>query len=159
MGDAPAKARLAANEMASPACSQVGDGMRILGFNRVELLMSTEDLNDAVGKFNDLLGTSFSPPRVTANGDVLTTIDWDNKVELYGPAHPESPLMARITEKGKGAIGPLVWEVDDIDGTREYVVSKGYRIHFEYEEPGIKQIILDPSQFYGYLITFIQRSR
>jgi hypothetical protein len=38
--------------------------MRILGFNRVELLMSTEDLNEAVGKFNDLLGTSFSPPRV-----------------------------------------------------------------------------------------------
>jgi hypothetical protein len=33
---------------------------------------------------------------VTANGDVLTTTDWDDKVELYGPAHPESPLMARI---------------------------------------------------------------
>jgi hypothetical protein len=139
--------------------AHVGDGMRILGFNRVELLMSTEDLNDAVEKFNDLLGTSFSPPRVTANGDVLTTTDWDNKVELYGPAHPQSPLMARITEKGKGAIGPLVWEVDDIDGTHDFVVSKGYRIHFEYEEPGIKQIILDPSQFYGYLITFIQRVR
>jgi hypothetical protein len=39
--------------------AHVGDGMRILGFNRVELLMSTDDLNDAVGRFNDLLGTSF----------------------------------------------------------------------------------------------------
>jgi hypothetical protein len=132
--------------------------MKILGFNRVELLMSTEDLDGAVEKFNDLLGTSFAPPRVTANGDVLTTTDWENKVELYGPAHPESPLTARIGEKGRGAIGPLVWEVDDIDGAREYVISKGYRIHFEYEEPGIKQIILDPDQCYGYLITFIQRS-
>jgi hypothetical protein len=132
--------------------------MKILGFNRVELLMSTEDLDGAVEKFNDLLGTSFAPPRVTANGDVLTTTDWENKVELYGPAHPESTLTARISEKGRGAIGPLVWEVDDIDGAREYVVSKGYRIHFEYEEPGIKQIILDPDQCYGYLITFIQRS-
>jgi hypothetical protein len=136
----------------------VGDGMKILGFNRVELLMSTEDLNDAIQKFNDLLGTSFAPPRVTANGDVLTSTDWENKVELYGPAHPESPLIARITEKGRGAIGPLVWEVDDIDGAREHAVSKGYRIHYEYEEPGIRQIILDPAQFYGYLITFIQRS-
>ena len=42
---------------------------------------------------------------------------------------------------------------------REYVLGKGYRIIFEYEEVGVKQIILDPDQLFGYLITFMQRDR
>jgi hypothetical protein len=37
------------------------------------------------------------------------------------------------------------------------VLAKGYRIHFEYEGAGVRQIILDPDEFFGYLITFMQR--
>jgi hypothetical protein len=88
----------------------------------------------------------------------LTTIDWDNHVELYGPSGPESRIASRTAELGRGAIGPLVWEVASIDEAREYVLDRGHRIHFEYQEDGIKQIILDPDEWYGYLITFIERS-
>jgi hypothetical protein len=133
--------------------------MKILGFNRVELMMSPDDMNQAIEKFNDLLGTSFAPPRVVADGNVLTTTDWTNKIELFGPAHGDSPQAASLAKKGRGGIGPLVWEVDDIDEAREYVLGKGYRIIFEYQEPGVKQIILDPEQLFGYLITFMQRDR
>ena len=38
------------------------------------------------------------------------------------------------------------------------ILDRGHRIHFEYQEDGIKQIILDPDEWYGYLITFIERS-
>jgi hypothetical protein len=51
-----------------------------------------------------------------------------------------------------------VWEVDNIDEAREYVLNKGYRIRYEYQEAGVQQIVLDPKQFFGYLITFMQRS-
>jgi len=63
-----------------------------------------------------------------------------------------------LERKGRGGIGPLVWEVDNIDEARDYVLGKGYRIFYEYEEPGVRQIILDPEQFFGYFITFMQRT-
>ncbi len=132
--------------------------MEILGFNRVELMMSPEDMHDAVVRFNDLLGTSFEPPQLVSDGNILTTTDWDNKIELFGPAHPGSPQYAVLEEMGRGGIGPLVWEVDDIDEAREHVLGKGYRIRYEYQEAGVKQIVLDPKQFFGYLITFMERS-
>jgi catechol 2,3-dioxygenase-like lactoylglutathione lyase family enzyme len=132
--------------------------VRILGFNRVELLLAPEDIHEAAERFNELLGTSFASPRLTAGGDVFTTTDWDNHVELYGPSGPESRIASSVAEKGRGAIGPLVWEVASIDEAREYVLGRGHRIHFEYDEPGIKQIVLDPDEWYGFLITFIERS-
>jgi hypothetical protein len=82
--------------------------MRILGFNRVELLLAPDDIHQAAERFNDLLGTSFAP---------------------------------------------LVWEVASIDEAREYILGRGHRIRFEYQEEGVKQIILDPDEWYGYLIT------
>src|ERR1700704_5938908 len=112
--------------------------MRILGFNRVELLMAPEDIHEAAERFNDLLGTSFAPPSLVAGGDVLSTTDWDNHVELYGPAGPESRIAKSIAEKGRGAIGPLVWEVANIDEARDYVLGRGHRIQFEYQEDGVK---------------------
>jgi hypothetical protein len=132
--------------------------MRILGFNRVELLLAPDDIHEAAERLNGLLGTSFAPPRLTAGGQVLTTTDWDNHVELYGPSGPSSRIASRLEEKGRGAIGPLVWEVASIDEAREDVLRRGNRIHFEYEEEGIKQIVLDPDEWYGYLITFIEFS-
>ncbi len=132
--------------------------MEILGFNRVELMMSPEDMHEAVERFNDLLGTSFEQPRLVSDGNILTTTDWDNKIEFFGPAHARSPQYAVLEKMRSGGIGPLVWEVDNIDEAREYVLGKGYRIHYEYEEAGVKQIVLDPKQFFGYLITFMERS-
>jgi hypothetical protein len=132
--------------------------LRILGFDRVELLLDEEHIHEAAERFNELLGTSFAPPRRTAGGDVWTTTDRANHVELYGPAGPDSRIAASPAAKGRGAIGPLVWEVANIDEARAFVVERGHRIHFEYQEDGIKQIVLDPDEWYGYLITFIERS-
>jgi hypothetical protein len=131
--------------------------VKILGFSRVELMLSPDEIHEAVERFNDVLGTSFPPPHVVADGNVLSTTDWDAKVELMGPATTESPMMQRLAAKGRGGIGPLVWEVEDIDDARQHVLNKGYRIFYEFEGEGVKQICLDPEQFYGYVITFMQR--
>ena len=132
--------------------------MRILGFDRVELLLATDDIHEAAERFNDLLGASFAPPRLAADGNVLTTIDLDNHIELYGPSGPESQIAARAAKAGRGAIGPLVWEVASIDEARDYVLGRGHRIYFEFQEEGVKQIVLDPKEWYGYFITFVERS-
>ncbi len=131
--------------------------MNIIGFNRVELMMAPEDIHKAVEQFNDLLGTSFQSPELVHDGNILTTTDWENHIELYVPAHADSPQSASLAQKGKGGIGPLVWEVDDINAARDHVLGKGYRIKFEYQGKGVRQIILDPDQCFGYLITFMQR--
>ena len=75
--------------------------MEILGFNRVELMMSPEDMHDAVERFNDLLGTSFEAPQLVSDGNVLTTTDWDNKIELFGPAHSYSPISRHWRKSGE----------------------------------------------------------
>jgi hypothetical protein len=135
--------------------------VKILGFSRVELMLAPDEIEQAAKAFNDLLGTSFGPPHIVSNGEVLTTTDWANHVELFGPAKEGTGLAARYEEKGRGAIGPLVWEVDDIDEARRHAGEKGYDVVYEYEdaETGIKQIILDEEQCFGYRITFMQRPR
>ena len=76
----------------------VGDGMKILGFNRVELLMSTEDLSGAVEKFVGRHGCLDS----TCEGK-LGRNDWtDEKADSYGVAISRS-MQARALASFKFA--------------------------------------------------------
>ena len=133
--------------------------MKILRFNRVELLLPADEIGAAVAKFNDTFGFRLEPPHRVAGQPVLSTADFAAGIELIAPAGAASPLAARLAEKGRGGIGPLVWEVDDLDVAREHLVRKGCRIYFEFEGEGVRQICLDPDEFYGYVITFMQRVR
>ena len=63
-------------------------------------MMSPDDMEHAIEQFNDLLGTSFGPPRVVADGNVLTTTDWTNKIELFGPPTPTARNRRRWRRKG-----------------------------------------------------------
>jgi len=66
-------------------------------------------------------------------------------------------VHAQLQARGRGGIGPLVWFVDDLDAVREEVVGLGYRVQFEYSEPGARQVHLDPEQLYGFGVTFTER--
>ena len=133
--------------------------MKILGFNRVELLLPPDEIDAAVAKFNDTFGFRLEPPHRVAGQPVLSTTDFAAGIELIAPAGAASPLAARLAEKGRGGIGPLVWEVEDLDAAREHLVRRGCRIYFEFEGEGVRQICLDPDEFFGYVITFMQRVR
>jgi hypothetical protein len=134
--------------------------MEILGFNRVELIVHEDEIEAAVAQFNELLGTHLPPPFVVPGQTVKSATDFDGSIEFVSGVNGEGPFAARIAEKGPGQIGPLVWEVDDIDSAREWAHEKGLSIAFEYEsEEGIRQIIFDRTEWFGFTVTFMQRPR
>jgi hypothetical protein len=139
-----------------------GDGVgerptRVRRFQRVELLMAGDDIEQARTIFNDLLGADIPPVRRLADQEILTTADLRIGIELFGPSSPASVVQARLDRKGRGAIGPLVWEVDDLDRAKSGALEKGYRVAFEYGEAGVRQVHLDDEQLFGYGITFTER--
>ena len=53
-----------------------------------------------------------------------------------------------------------MWEVDDIDSAASGRTSNGLAIAYEYEsEEGIRQIIFDRDEWFGFTVTFMQRPR
>ena len=131
--------------------------MRIQRFNRVELLIEEKDIEEAVAKFNDLFGFHLPPPDPVPGQKVRSSTDYDAQIEFFAPHGEGSPLERRLKEKGRGAIGPLVWEVDDIEEAKQWAVSKGINIVFEFtSETGIRQLHFDPDQFFGYGVTLTQ---
>lgn len=123
-------------------------------FEKLELLVGQDEIDAAVVCFNDLLGAHFRPPTHLPDQDVLTTTDFDARLELLAPASPNSPVQRSLERKGRGAIGPIVWRVADIDAAKAHVAALGYRVAFEYRADGRHQVHLDPEQLYGYGITF-----
>jgi hypothetical protein len=58
-------------------------------------------------------------------------------------------------------------EIDDVDSAREWLRERGFRIFFEYDSSAgnadeaaahVYQLILDPTQWFGFHVTLMQRS-
>jgi hypothetical protein len=133
--------------------------MKVRRMNRVELLLPGEDIPDAARVFNELLGGHLPEPYEVPGQGVLSTSDYALGIEFYGPVNADSPRASSFdTKPRRGSIGPLVWEVDDLDAIKQEVVDKGYRVQFEFGEPGARQVHLDAGQLFGYGVTFTERS-
>ena len=126
----------------------------VKSFEKLELLVAGAEIDDAVRVFNALLGANLRPAHHLVEQDVLTTTDFAVGIELLAPASPASTVQRTLDRKGRGSIGPIVWEVADIDATKARLTSLGYRIAFEYIAPGRHQVHLDPDQLFGYGVTF-----
>jgi hypothetical protein len=134
--------------------------MRVRRLNRVELLLPAEDIPDAVQVFNDALGGHLPEPEDLDDVKVRTTTDFAMGIELFGPLDDTSPLAGVFDRKPRrGSIGPIVWEVEDLDATRAFVESQGYRVVYEFGSPGQRQIHLDEDQLFGFGLTFTEQSR
>ena len=142
--------------------------MEIIGFNRVELVVAEDQIHDAVRQFNEMLGRNLPEPHAIEGVPVLSATDFDGGVEFVAPVNGEGPFGQKLAEHGPGQIGPLVFEVADIDEARKYVTSKGYRIRFEYDSTkgnaseaasAVYQLVLDPEQWFGFNVTLMQRGR
>jgi hypothetical protein len=125
--------------------------MRINRFNRVELLVEAHELDDAVARFNELPGFNLELHEVEG-ADVRSAVDWGQSVEIFAASGPDSILNERRAIKGRGAVGPLVWEVDDIEEAKAWAAEKGIKVIYEYK----RQICLDPEHFYGYTVTLTE---
>ena len=142
--------------------------MEILGFNRVELIVGEDQIEDAVRQFNDLLGLHLPEPHPIEGHPVLSATDFDGHIEFVAPVDGAGGFGAALTQRGPGQIGPLVWEVADIDAARSWVLERGFRIRFEYDSSngnaserntGVYQLVLDPSEWFGFSVTLMQRGR
>ena len=141
--------------------------MDVLGFNRVELIVASDQIDAAVKQFNDVLGTNLVTPHAIAGQAVVSSTDFDGGIELVAPLDESHPMGKRLATKGPGQIGPLVWEIADVDAARAWLIEHGYTIMFEYDsskgtedeaKTGVYQLCLDPSEWFGYIVTLMHRS-
>ena len=107
--------------------------------------------------FNNLLGAEIPPAEHIAGVDITTTMDLNIGIELFGPASPSSRIRPHLDRKGAGAIGPLVFEVDDLDQATAEAKAKGFRVVYEFGVPGERQVHFDDEQLFGYGVTFTER--
>ena len=138
--------------------------MEIRGFNRVELIVREDQIEDAVRQFNELLGTHLPAPHPIAGQPVLSSTDFDGFVEFVAPIDGGGGFGAKLAAHGPGQVGPLVWEIADVDEARAWLVERGFRIRFEYDSSkgnaseaasGVYQLVLDPEQWFGFSVTSV----
>jgi ketosteroid isomerase-like protein len=139
--------------------------MQIAGFNRVELIVDEEDIDQAVQQFNEVLGLHLPSPHPIEGRPVLSATDFGGYIELVAPIGGEGGFGEKL-RRGPGQIGPLVWEVASADEARSWLQEHGYRIVFEYDSrlgneseqtQAVYQLICDPAEWFGFNVTFMQR--
>lgn len=126
-------------------------------FQRIELMVANDELDLARQALGSFFGSDFPSPIHFEGVEVLSSVNWKLGVELVAPAGPESAIATRASEKGPGAIGPIVWEVDDLDSAKAAVIDKGFRVAYEFGDFGERQVHLDPAQLFGFGVTFTER--
>jgi hypothetical protein len=140
--------------------------MNIKGFNRVELIVREDEIEAAVQQFNEVFGLRLPQPHSIAASPVLSATDFNGHIELVAPLSSDVGLGKVLAARGAGQIGPLVWEVADIEETRRWLQDHDYRIHFEYDSRtgneqerahAVHQLVLDPQQWFGFNVTLMQR--
>jgi Glyoxalase/Bleomycin resistance protein/Dioxygenase superfamily len=140
--------------------------VKIKGFNRVELIVRPDEIEAARAKFNDLLGLNLPPPHQVSRGRALSSTDFDGFIELVAPVDPEMAMTVTLAQHGPGQVGPLVWEVEDLDAAREWLAARDLRVAYEYDSrtgneeeraAGARQLILDKDQWFGFTVTLMER--
>ena len=140
-----------------PSEPRRGSGARFTRINRVELLLPAEDIEPARALFSKLLDTEIDPPEYLPDHHVLTTTCWPMGIELFGPGDKDSVLHGLLEQKGhRGAIGPIVWEVDDLDGMKEHAIALGHELIYEFTLGDRRQMCLGADTLFGYTATFTQ---
>jgi hypothetical protein len=139
--------------------------VNIKGFNRVEIIVREDEIEQAVQQFNEVFGLNLPKPHAIQSAPVLSATDFDGFLEVVAPVNGQGSFAAKL-ERGPGQIGPLVWEVEDIEEARTWLGEHDYRISFEYDSrqgntdeqrSAVHQLVLDPGQWFGFNVTLMQR--
>lgn len=136
--------------------------MKVTGFNRVELVVPEDEIERAVAQFNEVLGLKLPRPIPIQGHPVLSATDLEGSIELVAAVDGEGPFAGRE----RGAIGPLVFEIEDFAEAKAWLLANDYRIFFEYDSTqgneqearlAIRQLVLDPEQWFGFHVTLMER--
>jgi hypothetical protein len=77
--------------------------VKIIGFNRVELIVAEDQIDAAVEQFNALLGTHLPHPHPIEGRPVLSATDFDGHIELVTSVGGAGPFGAKLAQHGPGA--------------------------------------------------------
>ncbi|MDQ1429902.1 MAG: methylmalonyl-CoA/ethylmalonyl-CoA epimerase [Actinomycetota bacterium] len=140
--------------------------MEILGFNRVELVVDESEIHRAVRQFNEVLALHLPEPHAIQEAPVLSATDFGGGIEFVAPVNGQGGFGEKLAQHGPGQIGPLVWEIADVEEARTWLEQHGYRIRYEYDSRtgnaseqavAVYQLILDPAQWFGFSVTLMRR--
>ncbi len=133
--------------------------MHVNRLNRVEMIVPKQQFQTVIDTYSNLLGVSFQTPEFLEPFDLLTTVSWSAGLEITCPNSQKSPLFHALNTRGSyGVLGPIVWEVDDIEKMKAHVKKLGITIAFEGEFDGNRQFTLLPSECFGYSLTFTDKA-
>ncbi len=133
--------------------------MKLLGLNRIELLV--KDADRAESDLSALLG-GLDFEREPAEGVLDCRVDWKAGIEIVHPQSEEHVVGALLRDKGEH-IFTVVFEVENIGDAKEWVLSQGFEIMYEFDNgssekpPTIKQISISPERTHGMLVTLLER--
>jgi hypothetical protein len=136
--------------------------MKVLGLNRVELLVNDPD--DATNVFNELFnGAHFRPENDSDHGEpVDCRIDWKLGIELVHPTDPNHFMGQLQSAKGEHVF-TVVFEVESIDDARTHLKKKGFDIIYDHDFGAHddiaqhKQICVSPARTHGLLIMLLEK--
>lgn len=103
--------------------------MRILGINRVELVVADPDKGAAT--LSELFGMQFESEETAGHG-VLSRTDFGAGLELAGPTGPDSVMQSLLDANGEGLL-TLVFRVDSLDELLEVAEKNGLAVQAELD--------------------------
>lgn len=135
--------------------------MRILGLNRVELLVNDPDAAQAT--FEKLFnGGHFAGDDAVHGRAQDCRVNYPHGLELVHPFDTRHLPGQLLAAKGEH-IFCVVWDVDSIDAARDHVLAEGFSIRYEGDysaKPGVevhKQLVVEPDKTHGMMVIFQER--
>ena len=131
--------------------------MKILGLDRVELLVDAATIGPAVRRFNEIFGFELSEPAEVPGHGLLSSVDFRAGLEFVAPKGEGSSVAPPERSSGRGALLTVVWEIDDIASARRWAKERGLTVVLDFENEAVKQLCLSAAEFFGYTITLMER--
>jgi catechol 2,3-dioxygenase-like lactoylglutathione lyase family enzyme len=135
--------------------------MKVLGLNRVELLVKDPDVAQAT--FEKLFnGGHFAADTAIHGRPQDCRINFPHGLELVHPIDPEYRVTKLLADKGEH-IFCAVWDVDSIDAARAHVLAEGFSIRYEGDysaNPEVevhRQLVVEPDKTHGMMVIFQER--
>jgi catechol 2,3-dioxygenase-like lactoylglutathione lyase family enzyme len=135
--------------------------MKVLGLNRVELLVKDPDAAQAT--FEKLFNGGYFAADTAIHGRPQDCrVNYAHGLELVHPMDTRYLPGQLLAEKGEH-IFCVVWDVDSIDAARAHVLASGFSIRYEGDysaKPEVevhKQLVVEPDKTHGMMVIFQER--
>lgn len=135
--------------------------MKLLGLNRVELLVTDPD--QAEQDLSSLLG-GLSFEREPAEGVLDCRVDWKAGIEIVHPQDENHAVGKLLRDLGQHVF-TVVFEVESLAAAKAWVTSQGFEILYEFDNgsestpPTIRQLSVAPERTHGMVVTLLEKVR